>query len=259
MNEVFGDYSLYYDLLYKDKDYSGEVNYIKELIQCFAPKAHTIVNLGCGTGAHDVLLSRHGYLIDGVDLSKEMLSNANKKLASSPELVSSLRFHYGDIRSVRLDKTFDVALSLFHVMSYQSNNSDLIAALLTAKHHLNPSGIFIFDCWYGPAVLTDRPTVRVKRLEDDAIKITRIAEPILYPDKNLVDVRYTVFIRQKKGGAVQEIHETHTMRYLFSPEIELMLANTGFNILTREEWVTKKPLGFDTWGALFVCQLVPVH
>jgi len=143
-------------------------------------------------------------------------------------------------------------------MSYQTTNSDFMAALSTVKYHLKPKGIFIFDCWYGPAVLTDRPTVRVKRLEDDNIKITRVAEPILHPKMNCVDVHYTVFVTDKKTGMVQEIHETHTMRYLFSTEVELLLANAGFNIIAREGWITKKPLGFDTWGGLFICRLKPL-
>lgn len=254
MNEVFGDYSRYYDLLYKDKDYDGEANYIKEIIQLFSPTAKTIVDFGCGTGTHSILLSRFGYSIDGVDISQEMLSQANGKITSFPEPASPVRFNFGDIRSVRLGKTFDVAISLFHVISYQKSNDDILAALKTVKNHLNSNGLFIFDCWYGPTVIFDRPTVRVKRLEDDVIKITRIAEPTLYPDKSLVDVRYTIFISDKKTGAVQEIHETHTMRYLFTPEVKLMLENVGFNILASEEWMTKKALGLDTWGAVFVCQ-----
>ncbi len=255
MSEVFGDYSLYYDLLYKDKDYEGEADYIRALMQTYSPAGTTVLDLGCGTGAHDVLLCRHGYSIDGVDLSHDMLSKAHEKIAASPELASTLRLHHGDIRTVRLGKTVDVVLSLFHVMSYQTSNDDVQAAVATAKQHLAPHGLFIFDCWYGPAVLTDRPTVRVKRLENDAITITRIAEPTLYPDKNLVDVNYTVFITKKNTGAIQEIHETHTMRYLFSPEVEMLLAQAGFKILLSEGWMTKQPVGFDTWGATFVCQL----
>ena len=192
MSEVFGDYSRYYNLLYKDKDYDREANFINKLIRHSVPQAKTMLNLGCGTGAHDVLLSRRGYSIDGVDLSQEMLSKAKEKITAVPELASSLQFHYGDIRSVRLGKTVDVVLSLFHLMSYQTSNSDFMAAVSTAKHHLNPKGMFIFDYWYGRAVRTDRPAVRVKRLEADAIKNTRIAEPILYLDKDLVDVQYTV-------------------------------------------------------------------
>jgi SAM-dependent methyltransferase len=255
MNEIFGDYSLYYDLLYKDKDYRGEVDYIKELLQQFSPAGRSILDLGCGTGAHDVLLCRQGYSVDGVDMSEAMLLKAAEKIAASPELASSLRFHHGDIRTVRLGTTVDIVLSLFHVMSYQTRNDDFMAAVSTAKQHLNPHGVFLFDCWYGPAVLTDRPTVRVKRLEDDAIKITRIAEPRLYPEKNVVDVNYTVFITRKDTDAIKELHETHTMRYLFSPEVEMMMAQAGFTILRSEGWMTKQPAGFDTWGATFVCQV----
>jgi len=258
MGEIFIDYSRYYDLLYKDKDYDSEANYIKDLIKKFSPKAKNIVDLGCGTGSHDFLLSPYGYSIEGVDFSQEMIAKAHSKIASFPELASLLKFRQGDIRSVRLGKTFDVALSLFHVMSYQTTNSDFIDAVATAKHHLNPNGLFIFDCWYGPSVLTDRPSVRVKHLEDDIIRITRVAEPKLFPSRNLVDVNYTVFVTEKKTSAIQEICETHTMRYFFSPELEMMLTNSGFKILLSEEWMTKKALGFDTWSALFICQLIPM-
>ncbi|MCK6541065.1 class I SAM-dependent methyltransferase [bacterium] len=255
MSNVFGDYSRYYDLLYKDKDYGNEVHYLRDLIQRFAPQTQTILNLGCGTGAHDFFLSEYGYSIDGIDVSQEMLSKAIEKAAASPKLSSLLRFYKGDIRSIRLDKTFDVALSLFHVMSYQTSNNDFMDTLSTVKYHLNPNGIFIFDCWYGPAVLTDRPTVRVKRLEDDLIKVIRIAEPSHISDRNLVDVNYTVFVTEKKTGVINVLNETHTMRYLFLPEIEFMLSNNGFKILAHEEWITKKTLGFDTWSALFICQM----
>jgi SAM-dependent methyltransferase len=253
---VFGNYSHYYDLLYKDKDYKGESNYVQSLLKQYSPQAVTILNLGCGTGAHDVLLCRQGFVIDGVDMSDEMLIKANEKLSTFPELIISLRFHSGDIRKVRLEKTFDAVISLFHVMSYQTTNDDFIAAVRTAKAHLKTNGLFVFDCWYGPTVLTDRPIVRVKRFQDDRINVTRIAEPIFHPEKNVVDVCYTVFINDKKTGVTQELRETHSMRYLFSPEIEMMLADNGFKILAKEEWMTKKTLGFDTWGGLFVCQLL---
>ena len=54
---VFKDYSNYYDLLYSDKDYEAEADYIDHLIQKNNPGAKTILNLGCGTGKHDFLLA----------------------------------------------------------------------------------------------------------------------------------------------------------------------------------------------------------
>jgi SAM-dependent methyltransferase len=252
---VFGNYARYYDLLYRDKDYVGESQFIHRLIQTHAPDAKTILELGCGTGNHGLLLAKEGYQLHGVDLSEEMLAKGHGRLAQLPaELVSRLQFTQGDIRQVRLQQTFEVALSLFHVISYQTTNEDLLAAFATAQTHLQPGGIFIFDVWYGPAVLSDPPVVRVKRLEDDAIQVTRIAEPILYPNQNWVDVNYQIFIREQQTGQVEELSETHRMRYLFLPELELMLSQVGFQLLEAKEWMSQRDPGINTWGVYFVAQ-----
>ena len=139
-------------------------------------------------------------------------------------------------------------------MSYQTTNDDLRAAFATAKAHLKPGGIFIFDCWYGPAVLTDRPAVRIKRLEDEILSVTRIAKPVMHPNDNSVDVNYHVTIRNIASGVVDELWETHRMRYLFLPEIEFCLEDVGLRISEATEWMTGRVPGFDTWGVCFVVQ-----
>jgi len=240
---VFGDYSSYYNLLYKDKDYAGEAGFINDLIQKYSPDAKRVLDLGCGTGRHDALLAEKGYAMTGVDMSEEMLSIARTQ---------PLNFIHGDIRAVQLDQKFDVTISLFHVMSYQTTNKDFIAALQTAKAHLVPGGVFIFDFWYGPAVLTDRPTVRVKRLEDGQIHVIRLAEPVMHANKNTVDVNYTVWIKNKKTLQTEEIRETHHMRYWFLPEINYLLQKEGFNVLDNGEWMTRKKLNFTTWSGYMI-------
>ena len=250
---VFGNYARYYDLLYQDKDYIGEVNYIHSMIQAHAPNAKTLVDFGCGTGSHDIYLAKEGYDLHGVDLSAEMLAEAQTRIAHlPPELSSRLNFSQGDIRSARLDKSFDVVLSLFHVMSYQATNEDLLAAFKTAKAHLKPGGIFFFDVWYGPAVLSDPPAVRIKRLEDDHIQVTRLAEPVLHPNENTVDVNYQVFIRDKQTEAVEEIQETHTMRYIFKPEIEHIVQQLGMELVDTYEWMKQATPDVSSWNACFI-------
>jgi len=250
---VFANYASHYDLLYRDKDYLGEVQFIHRLIKTYAPEALNILELGCGTAKHAVLLAEEGYQIDGVDFSKEMLLKAESRICQLPKnLASKLKLFHGDIRHVRLNQTFDVVLSLFHVISYQTTNEDLLATFATVKQHLQTGGIFIFDIWYGPAVLSELPKVRVKRLEDAEIYVTRIAEPKMYPNENLVDVNYQIFIQDKSSDAVEEIRETHRMRYLFKPELELLLNNTGFRIIDHMEWMSGKPLDINTWGSVFI-------
>ena len=242
---VFAAYSKYYDLLYRDKDYPGEARYIHELVTKHRPGARTVLDLGCGTGRHAQLLAERDYQLTGVDLSEEMLKVARE---SGPQL----SFVQGDVRSVRLGKTFDVVLSLFHVMSYQTTNADLRAALSTVREHLAPGGLFVFDCWYGPAVLSSRPETRVKRLEDASIQVTRLAEPVLHPNDNLVDVNYHVLIRDKQSGAVEELRETHKMRYLFAPEVLLLLDGAGLRLTQLSEFMSDREPGFETWNAVFI-------
>lgn len=240
---VFNEYARYYDLLYRDKDYAGEAYYIDTLIQKHTQNAQSILNLGCGSGRHDRCLTELGYSVTGVDMSEEMLTAAKAAAAEN----SALEYLLGDARSVRLDRKFDVVISLFHVMSYHVTNNDLKAAFATAATHLKPGGLFLFDCWYGPGVLSDRPTKRQKELEDDMIKVTRIAEPVLHPNENVVDVNYQVTIRNKSTGDIKNISETHRMRYLFIPEIMEYLESAGLQNIFSTRWLENSAPDDLTW------------
>lgn len=255
-DKVFRRYAEYYNLLYKDKNYAEEAGYVHQLIQKNRPAAATVLNLGCGTGKHDFELATYGYQLTGVDLSEDMLQIANERLESQTIPMGSLSFINGDIRNVRLGSKFDAVISLFHVMSYQNSNADLIAAFATVRAHLNDDGVFVFDCWYGPAVLTDPPVTRVKRLENDMVKVLRIAEPIMHPNENIVDVNYQVFITDKTTGEMEEVFEIHRMRYLFVPELEYLLSEAGFTLMSMHEWMSEKAPSLSSWGACFVARLL---
>lgn len=250
---VFGNYARYYDLLYRDKDYKAETEFIHKLISAYSPDAKTILELGCGTGIHASLLAERGYRISAIDLSEAMLKQARDR-AQQLLNPSAIDFVQGDVRTVRVARSFDVVISLFHVFSYQITNADLQAAFATAKAHLKPGGLLIFDCWYGPAVLSDQPTVRVKRLEDDAITVTRIAEPKMDFNQNRVDVNYQILIRDRATGTVEELHEVHPMRYLFTPEVQLLLEQFEFDSVASGEWLTQNEPSTESWGTYFVAR-----
>ena len=246
---IFKDYSYYYDLLYKEKNYQKEAEYINKLIKKYRPEARKILNLGCGTGKHDRFLAEMGYELHSVDLSKEMLNIA--KNCKNPD---NLFFYHGDIRNIRIEKRFDAVISLFHVISYQITNQDLKDTFNTVYTHLKDDGIFIFDCWYGPAILTDRPSVRLKRIENENVRIVRIAEPIIYPNENIVDVNYNLVIYDKKEKKIRELNETHRMRYIFKSEIDFLLEVKNLELLHYREWMSEKKPGFDTWSVYWIAQ-----
>ncbi len=250
---VFLDYAKYYDLLYKDKNYVAEVDHVVTLLKAFAPKARRILDLGCGTGRHAALLAERHFDVTGVDFSDRMLEQASQNcMKADKNFTGALRFFKGDVRSFRQNGTFDAVISLFHVFSYQTSNQDLVDFLRTSREHLDPGAIMVFDCWYGPAVLDQKPRVTVKRFENDFLSVVRVAEPHNRFSENIVDVDYQIFIKDKMAASLHELQEKHSMRYFFIPEVKFFMSQMGFEVLYAREWMTGEELSLSSWGACFV-------
>lgn len=252
----FGDYARYYDLLYKDKNYEAEADYVNGVLEGAWGQGRrraqplSLLDLGCGTGRHAEVLARRGYDVLGVDRSTNMLEAARKRVTASDRL----EFAHGDVRSLDLGRRFDCVVSLFHVLSYQTSNEDATGMLRTAASHLAPDGLFLCDFWYGPAVLTERPSVRVKRFESEEAEVIRIAEPRMDSGEDVVTVSYSILIRERSSDRVQQLSEEHRMRYFFLPEIDLLLDGAGLRRIVAQEWLSGRALGFDTWNAVVVAR-----
>jgi SAM-dependent methyltransferase len=250
---VFNQYARYYDLMYQDKDYKSEADFIKGLLDQYAANTEFILELGCGSGSHAIYLSEMGYTLHGIDKSEQMLSMARTKALklNAPDLIR-LSWTQADICHVQLNRQFDAIVSLFHVMNYQVDNEDIANLFKTVDRHLKTDGIFIFDCWNGPAILNQPPEIRIKRAENNELFITRICEPRTLPDQHIVVVQYTFFLENKKSKAITSFSETHHMRYLFTQEIENFVKNTDMSIVDAKEWMTQKPPSADSFSVYYV-------
>jgi SAM-dependent methyltransferase len=250
---VFGNYAQYYDLLYQDKNYAQEAEFIIQLLKTHAPEAENLLELGSGTGRHAEYLLKAGYHVHGIERSTHMLNLCKERLTRlGSDYHTAFQVTTGDIADIALGKTFDVVLALFHVISYQVSNAALTATFSRVKQHLKPGGVFIFDTWYGPAVLQELPTPRLKRVENQDYEIIRFANPTLYPNENRVDVNYEIFAREKASQRVESFQELHAMRYLFMPELDLIASHFELQIVAAQEWMTHQNLSQGTWNAYFV-------
>lgn len=252
--EVFQDYSYYYNAFYKDKDYMAEAQMVDRLLKGYAGNVSDIIDLGCGTGRHDVELSKMGYQCAGVDISRMMIDIARR---NASEYMSNMEFVTADIRDYETEAEYEAVISLFHVMSYQNTNDDIVSAFKTARKLLKKAGrYFLFDVWYGPGVLSDKPCVRVKEAEDGENRLIRIAKPIMHDRDNVVDVQYEVFVINKETNIVQTIKETHKMRYFFRPELELLLNLAGFELVDNLDCDTLAETDFSSWTSYFIARSI---
>jgi SAM-dependent methyltransferase len=217
-------YADQYDLFYGDKDYESECDLLEQAFQRYSKEpVRTILDLGCGTGNHSIPLARRGYQVHGVDLSENMLAHAVEKAQKETMKYPSV-FSQGDVRSIDLGKQFDAVLMMFAVLGYQLTNEDVLAALRTVCKHLKPEGLFIFDVWYGPAVLAIRPSDRVKVIPTQDGKVIRSASGSLDTARHLVEVKYDLW-RISGDKVVSETEEIHQMRYFFPQELALFLSS----------------------------------
>ena len=241
---VFNDYSKYYDLLYQDKDYKGEVEYICTLFESYGLRGGRVLEFGSGTGIHGNLIASRGYDVVGVELSAEMVAIADQ--------TAGFTCSQGDMTTTKVDGNFDAVISLFHVVSYLTTDDAINAFFRNSYEHLRDKGIFIFDVWYSPCVNANPPEIRIKRMENSNLKIIRIAEPTVFNDKNCVDVHFSIFSKFASESTWMKTEEVHPMRHFSSVEIRNFAEQAGFKFLASEEFGSGLAPSNDTWGVCFV-------
>jgi SAM-dependent methyltransferase len=256
MSVFGGQYAANYDLFYADKNHPAEAAFVRDVLHRHNPCANSMLEFGCGSARHAVEFVRAGFHVTGIDRSAEMIALGQERRKSlPPQLREKLNLMQGDAVKFRSSVNTDVVVSLFHVVSYQTTNEALLGIFDSARTTLIPGGLFVFDFWHGPAVLTERPQVRVKRLTTSSHNLTRIAEPEHQVSRNVVDVRYTLISVDRETGLAEQHVETHSVRYLFLPEIELFAADSGFEIVEAGEWLTGKSLHGRCWSGYVAARL----
>lgn len=251
--EIFIDYAYYYNVFYQDKDYKAEAAQIDSLLKRYGSDISTIINFGCGTGKHDIELAKIGYQCAGIDQSPLMIETARE---NSKRERLCIDFSVADIRNFAPQIRYDAVISLFHVMSYQTKNQDILSAFRSARKALGEGGLFLFDVWYGPGVLSDKPCVRVKEIEDEKSKLVRIARPVMHDKENVVDVCYEVFVIDKGNEQTKVINEVHNMRYFFRPELEFFLQEAGFELIDNLDCQTLEETNYNSWTSYLVARAV---
>jgi SAM-dependent methyltransferase len=111
--------------------------YIRRLIRQHKPKANTLLELGCGTGAILKILAKY-YDVAGLDLSPQMLSIARKKLPY-------VRLYRKDMVRFDLGTKFDVIICVFDSINHVLKFADWQKIFRNVARHLEQDGLFLFD------------------------------------------------------------------------------------------------------------------
>ena len=130
-------FARFYDVIYShlrtaDRDY-----FLRKILETRGP----VLETGVGTGRFFLDALNKGADIYGIDISPTMLDQLKSKLDQSQHH----RIFHQDVRTLNLNKKFDLAVAPFRVFSHLLRVEDQLQALNSVHDHLNPGGKFIFD------------------------------------------------------------------------------------------------------------------
>jgi SAM-dependent methyltransferase len=210
-----------------------------------------VLDLACGTGGHLLEMAAHGWQMTGADLSESMLDRARQKAI---RLGLSPRLQAADLRTFEFAERFDLITCMFSSIGYVTDDAGLDSSFDAVRRHLEPGGLFILEFWHGPAVISQRPEARVRRLEYEDLSLIRIAEPTLDTDSHLSTIRFETIVL-RGSDLVDHIVENHSVRFFFPDEMALRLQHAGLEPLafTVLGEMDRPPTQLD-WNAVVIAR-----
>jgi len=229
-----------YDASIYDAQYAGLEDDIQFYVEEAQRAGDPVLELACGTGRILIPTARAGLRIVGLDLSRAMLAQAERKLTNEDEAVRQrVTLLHGDMRDFRLDDRFRLITVPFRAFLHLLTVDDQVAALACIGEHLAYGGRLILnvfdprlDILVGSAAPAGSPLCRdAEFIHPETGRRTVAWYTRSYDlDRQIVDVDYTYEELDDDGVTVTRTHVPLVLRWVYRYEMEHLLARCGYEI-----------------------------
>jgi SAM-dependent methyltransferase len=214
----------FYDLLYQDqKDYPAEAELLRREILAACPTARTILDVGCGTGAHARALIDAGFEVDGIDLEPRFIEIARGKCPEG-------RFEVGDMTDFHLPTRYDVVTCLFSVIGYARSLDRLQAAIRCMARHVDQHGVLVVDPWFEAEQLTDGWITTISG-EGGGYSVSRMSRTVIDGSVSRLEFEYLI----GSAAGLQRRSEVHELGLFSQAEMKAAFAGAGLTVERRPE------------------------
>jgi len=216
---LYGDLAWIWPIISPPEDYREESAFFAALLRRAGQgRIRRVLHLGCGGGSNDFTLKRY-FQLTGVDLSAAMLAHARRL---NPEVT----YLEGDLRTVRLQETFDAVVCL-DAVAYMLSERDLQAAFATAAAHLTPGGLFLTFIEETPRTFHQNRTVTSTH-RAQGVEIA-VIENIYDPDPNDTTFELTFVYLVRQGGRLTVHADRHRCGLFPKATWYSLLRRAGFS------------------------------
>lgn len=223
--ECYKDFAqIYDDLIKEDIDYYSWSNFIMDIVNTHNVKKDAYLDLACGTGNITKLISKHFKITWAVDLSSDMLAEAESKLRYSGVKGNFIR---QNISKLELGKKFNFITCCLDSINYLTSMEDVKSCFNRVYDHLEEEGIFIFDI---------NSYYKITEILGNNI-YTYDSEDVFYTwenylEKDIVEMYLTFFIK-KSNGYYERFDELHRERAYKMEWLENLIKEINFKIIGR--------------------------
>lgn len=228
----------FYDLLYgAEKDYGREADLVAELVRARRPDAATILDVGCGTGAHARGLIDLGFTVHGIDVEPEFVEIAARKCPEG-------EFTVADMRTMDLGVRYDAVTCLFSSIGYLVTVAALEEAILRMSEHLAPGGVLIVDPWFAPGEMSHGHVMMLTAEEDDRA-VVRMSRTVI--DGNISRLEFEYLIGTADG--LERMSEVHELGLFTRAQMERAFARAGLRVERIEKALRTRGIYVGVMGS----------
>ena len=231
----YGVFSEFYDALTANVSYDPVTHVLSSLLTRYGKSRGLLLDLACGTGSVSVRLAKKGYEVIGVDLSPEMLSEAQNKAYSAGQ---NILFLCQDMTALDLYGTVDAAVCTLDGLCHLPNEESVFAALRKVSLFMNPGGVFLFDV---NSVYKHRAVLGNNTFVYDTDDVYCVWQNTLLPDGVTVQMDLDFFEPVSDAGNYVRQSERFTERAYPRETLEAMLKKAGFTVLDVFDGYSGKP------------------
>lgn len=231
----YGVFSEFYDALTANVSYDTVSQVLSSLLTRYGKSRGLLLDLACGTGSVSVRLAKKGYEVIGVDLSPEMLSEAQNKAYSAGQ---NILFLCQDMTALDLYGTVDAAVCTLDGLCHLPNEESVFAALQKVSLFMNPGGVFLFDV---NSVYKHRVVLGNNTFVYDTDDVYCVWQNTLLPDGVTVQMDLDFFEPVSDAGDYVRQSERFTERAYPKETLEAMLKKAGFTVLDVFDGYSGKP------------------